>query len=297
MSSNGVEPELCFRFTPLGLTHLELLTRLIAALPPMPQRSPDFAPVLRIVGLFQKPIRGALVEPVPQLQLRRGRGIEGDANAVIGSPRQVLFASLPALTDFGLAPGAMQENLLLSDWIEALPSGAVVQLGAQAQVRLTFLCEPCASLERLKPGLSRQIHGKRGMLGMVVRDGVVCPGDEVQILPLRLPALSEKTRDRLHEFVARIPPGHVVCTRDLLLALGLTPSYARAIPAMLKKSPHLPVHRIVSVEGALLSRHLPNQEALLAEEGVAVSAGRVELTFSWNPMEFHDLGPSEVGSG
>jgi alkylated DNA nucleotide flippase Atl1 len=216
---------------------------------------------------------------------------------MIGSPRQVLFASLPALTEFGLAPGAVQENLLLSDWVETLPSGAVVQLGAQAQVRLTFLCEPCASLERLKPGLSRQIHGKRGMLGMVVRDGVVCPGDEVRMLPLCLPALSDKPSDRLNEFVARIPLGRIVRTRDLLLALGLTPSYARAIPALLKKSPHLPVHRIVAADGDLLSRHTPNQEALLAAEGVAVAAGRVEPAFSWNPMEFHDLGPDGVESG
>jgi len=168
--------------------------------------------------------------------MQRGYGIVGDASAQVGSPRQVLLAGMPALKQFGLQPGDLQENLLLDQAVEAFESGMVLAIGATAQLRLMFLCEPCASLERVKPGLSRKINGKRGMLAMVVQDGTIHPGDPVQVLSHRFPAIPEQTRGKFEEFVVRIPPGRVVRSSDLLLALGMTPSYARAIPTWLKKS-------------------------------------------------------------
>ncbi|MGG6295544.1 MOSC domain-containing protein [Leptolyngbya sp. AN02str] len=246
---------------------------------------------LSVAGLFIKRAHGQGVEPASELVLKRGLGIEGDAHAIIGSPRQVLMASAPALSMFGLPPGAIQENLLLDSWVETLPSGTVVQVGDRAQIRITFLCEPCSNLNRIQPGLAKDLIGKRGMLGMVVQDGLVRPGDRVVPLPFRLPFIPETTRGKFEEFVARIPSGHVVRTKALLMALGLTQSYARAIPTMLKKSdPSLPVHRIVAADGSLLTQHLPHQAIALQSEGVVFVDGRVSEVYNWNPAEFHSLG-------
>ncbi|MBE9101715.1 MGMT family protein [Vacuolonema iberomarrocanum] len=249
-------------------------------------------PVATLQALFYKPAQGAWVEPTDQLVLKRGCGIVGDANAQVGSPRQVLFAGTPSLQAFGLQPGDLQENLLLDVAVESLESGTVLQLGATARVRLMFLCEPCASLERLKPGLSCKIHGKRGMLGLVVADGTVRLGDPVWMVGDRFPVIPETTRGKFAEFVARIPPGKVVPTKNLLLALGLTTSYARTIPTMLKKSdPTLPVHRIVAADGRLFTQHLPDQRAVLLAEGVAIAGDRVNAAHFWEAESFHLLDP------
>ncbi|MEO1211099.1 MAG: MGMT family protein [Cyanobacteria bacterium J06638_20] len=249
-------------------------------------------PVATLQALFFKPAQGALVEPTDQLMLKRGYGIVGDANAQVGSPRQVLFAGTPSLQAFGLQPGDLQENLLLDVAVESLESGTVLQLGETARVRLMFLCEPCASLERLKPGLLRKINGKRGMLGLVVADGTVQQGDPVWVMGDRFPAIPETTRGKFEDFVARIPPGKVVPTKALLLALGLTTSYARAIPTLLKKSdPSLPVHRIVAADGRLFTQHLPDQRADLAAEGVIMEGDRVSAAQFWEAEFFHLLDP------
>ena len=124
---------------------------------------------------------------------------------------------------------------------------------------------------------------------MVVQDGIIHPGDPIRAYSQRFPAIPESTRGKFEEFVARIPSGYVVATSDLLLALGMTTSYARAIPTWLKKSAHLPVHRIVAADRTLLSRHLPHQATALAAEGVELEGDRIPSQFFWPPQFFHSL--------
>ncbi|MBD1913054.1 MULTISPECIES: MOSC domain-containing protein [unclassified Leptolyngbya] len=240
-----------------------------------------------VTHLFRKSAPGALVEPCDSLTLQRGYGIAGDASARVGNPRQVLLAGQPTLHQFGLQPGDLQENILVDAAVESFESGTVLAIGKTAQLRLMFLCEPCASLERLKPGLSRKIAGKRGFLAMVVQDGTIRPGDIIRAYPRCFSVIPESTRGKFEEFVARIPPGYVVDTPNLLLALGMTPSYARAIPTWLKKSAHLPVHRIVAANHTLLTRHIPDQADALVAEGVTVEGDRISPQFLWPPEFFH----------
>ena len=246
----------------------------------------------QILQLFRKPAPGVWVEPQATLMLQRGYGIDGDVNAKAGSPRQVLLAGQPSLERFGLTAGDLQENILLDLEIETLASGMVVQLGDSAQIRLMELCIPCATLDRLQPGLSRRIRGKRGLLGMVIQDGEVRVGDRLSILPHRFPALPDSNRGKFEAFVARIPPGTVVRIPDLLLAMGLLSSYARAVPALIKKAPpHLPVHRLLTTDGSLLSRHIPHQAERLTAEGIPIQEGRVAPDYAWHPQHFYALDP------
>jgi alkylated DNA nucleotide flippase Atl1 len=123
---------------------------------------------------------------------------------------------------------------------------------------------------------------------MVVEGGVIQLGDCAIPSSLQLPSLSQRVRDRFNEFVARIPPGRIVTTADLVLALGVDRSYYRVIPTLIKKSPaHLPVHRIVAIDGSLVTRHIPDQSVRLAEEGVGVDAGKVSDRHRWQPEHFH----------
>ncbi len=231
------------------------------------------------------------MRPVETLELRRGYGVVGDANAAVGSPRQILIVDAVTLNQFDLMPGQLRENVVLESTPQPLRSGQVLQLGSEAFIRLTIPCEPCAYLNQIRPGLAKQIQHHRGFLGIVIRSGNVTVGDVAALTPYQFPVIPETTRGKFDQFVARIPPGKVVSTTHLLLALGLTQSYYRTFPALLKKSPtDLPVHRVVAADGSLITKHMPDQYEALQNEGVKVVDNRVSPDHFWEAIAFHELG-------
>lgn len=242
---------------------------------------------MKVIQLFLKPRSGAASVEQAQLRLMAGSGITGDANAQVGSPRQLLLVDLPLLKPFGLQPGDLRENILLDQGTEMWQSGQMLQIG-ETLIRLTFRCEPCVYLETLQPGLAKQMRGQRGWLGIVVMGGAIAPGDPVTLTSEQLPPLPDDARGRFDQFVARIPPGAIVTTKQLILALGVTPSHYRVIPTFLKQAEaHLPVHRIVAIDGSLFTKHLPHQAAQLAAEGVEIVAGKVSDRHYWQPQNFY----------
>jgi len=246
---------------------------------------------VRAIKLFAKQRKGAATTEYEKLVLRRGVGVEGDVCAIAGNPRQVLLVDIPTLAEFGLNPGDLRENLLVDASIDCLVSGQVLQIGQTALVRVTFPCDPCAQLNQLQPGLAKRIKGKRGLLGIVIRDGLIHAGEQIQITPYRFKPLPDDAKGRFTEFVARIQPGKVVSTAQLLMALGLARSYYRTIPIFLKKAgDRLPIHRIVGSDGSLLTKHMPFQEQSLLDEGVGAVGGKVSPAFFWEQAHFHDIG-------
>ena len=247
---------------------------------------------MKVTKLFVKDRHGVPVRKCEALRLRRGYGIDGDINAQAGSPRMVLIASTPTLSAFDLKAGDLGENLLIDTEIEDLSSGQVLRVGFDALIRLTFLCEPCANLEKIQLGLTKKIKGKRGFLGIVVGDGSIQIGDDVSITNYNFPAIPDDAKGRFREFVHRIPSGLVVKTSDLLLALGVSKSYYRAIPAFLKKAGRdLPIHRIVRADGSLMSEYISFQEQFLREEGIEILSNRIAHDrYYWDSIKFHELG-------
>jgi alkylated DNA nucleotide flippase Atl1 len=246
---------------------------------------------MKIVHLSLKPRLHEPMHFTSSLMLERGYGIVGDAQAIAGSPRQILLIDRPTLDRFDLTVGQLRENIVLSRISHPFQSGQVLQLGSEALVRLTTDCEPCALLNHIRPGLAQTIQTNRGFLGIVIKSGKIHIGDTAAIAPYQFPAIPETTRGKFEEFVARIPVGKVVSTTNLLLALGLTHSYYRSIPILLKKSPtHLPVHRIVSANGKLLTQHIPQQYNALHDEDVKVMDDQVSRNYFWEPIAFHELG-------
>jgi MOSC domain-containing protein YiiM len=71
-----------------------------------------------------------------------------------------------------------------------LPAGTRLHLGETAIVAVTGLRNPCAQLDGIQPGLmaatlDRDEEGnlirKAGVMGVVLSDGAVCPGDAIRI--------------------------------------------------------------------------------------------------------------------
>jgi alkylated DNA nucleotide flippase Atl1 len=222
-----------------------------------------------------------------RLHLISNIGIEGDVNAVVGSPRQVLMLDSRSLIEFRLQPGELRENIVFDRPVEDLKSGQLLQVG-DALIRPTFACEPCAYLETVQLGLAEAIGKHRGMLGMVIRGGMISVGAAVSVTSHSLPSLPDTAKERFLEFVDRIPPGKIVTTQDLILALGVSKAHYRVIPTFIKKAPPgLPVHRIVAIDGRLLTKHLPNQAHQLSAEGVQVQGDRVGMGDRWAAIHFH----------
>lgn len=144
------------------------------------------------------------------IRLLAGSGVAGDAHQggtvqhrsrVARGPsepnlRQVhlihseLHAELRA-AGFVLLAGQMGENITTGG-IELLelPAGTRLHLGDTATVEVTGLRNPCAQLDGLQPGLMAAVLGrdadgnlvrKAGIMGIVVADGEVRPGDPIRV--------------------------------------------------------------------------------------------------------------------
>lgn len=247
---------------------------------------------MKILQLFVKEKSSDRAQAQSQIQLLRGYGIAGDRHAQFGSPRQVLIVDAASPKRFGLEPGDLSENILVDTSIGDWQSGQIWQIGNSALIRLTFPCEPCFKLDQLQPGLAKAIGTARGFLALVVYSGTIQISDRLVLTPHQLPALSAIAKERFQEFVARIPAGKVVRTSDLLIALGCSKGYYRAIPAFLKKAAsNLPTHRLVAADGSLLTQYMPDQADQLAREGIGFIADRPDPNYYWEPAYFHALDP------
>jgi MOSC domain-containing protein YiiM len=133
----------------------------------------------QVVFLQKVPKRREPPVPAAELRLLDGRGIEGDCHVKPGGSRQVLLMSEENCDAFGLAPGEVRENIVTRGIdLQALPAGTRLEIGGAA-LEITKDCEPCAFIDRLRPGLRALMIRRRGMLARVVRSGEIRIGDPI----------------------------------------------------------------------------------------------------------------------
>jgi len=153
--------------------------------------------------LFSKRPRG-------RIRLIAGLGVEGDAHSgrtVKHRSRVARDPSQPNLRQvhlihaelhdelraggFTVSAGDMGENVTTRDIdLLGLPTGARLRLGDAALVEVTGLRNPCAQLDKFEEGLlaavlDRDAEGnlvrKSGVMGVVLADGQVRPGDAISV--------------------------------------------------------------------------------------------------------------------
>ncbi|MFD4370403.1 MOSC domain-containing protein [Streptomyces sp. NPDC058486] len=157
------------------------------------------------------------------ITLLAGLGVDGDVHAgvtvkhrsrVAQDPtqpnlRQVhlihgeLFTEV-AEAGFEVAPGDLGENVTTHGVdLLALPTGALLHLGADAVVEVTGLRNPCAQIDNFRHGLLKQVVGrdadgevvrKAGIMGVVLTGGEVRPGDAIRV---ELPAGPHRPLERV----------------------------------------------------------------------------------------------------
>ncbi len=144
------------------------------------------------------------------IRLLQGLGVEGDAHCgttvkhrfdVTRDPtkpnlRQVHLLQSELLEElarggWNVGPGDLGENISTSGIaLLALPTGTQLQIGDEAIVEVTGLRTPCLHIDKFQKGLlpavierspSGELIRKVGVMSVVVRGGIVRPGDSIDV--------------------------------------------------------------------------------------------------------------------
>jgi MOSC domain-containing protein YiiM len=146
----------------------------------------------------------------PEITLVAGLGVEGDAHQgasvehrsrMAANPdqpnlRQVHLIHQELLGElhrggFDVRPGAMGENITTQGIaLLDLPRGTRLLLGETAIIEITGLRNPCAQLDKYQSGLMKALLDrapddtlvrKAGVMAIVIKDGLVKPGDPIRV--------------------------------------------------------------------------------------------------------------------
>jgi MOSC domain-containing protein YiiM len=131
--------------------------------------------------LFICPAVGEPVRAVSEARAVPDWGFEGCTHARRASKRQILLIDSETLTEMGLLPGQVKENVLTVGLdVRALVGGQRLRIG-DALLEVTIPCTPCNMFEAIRPGLEAAMRGKRGMLCSVIEGGQMRPGDRIEL--------------------------------------------------------------------------------------------------------------------
>jgi MOSC domain-containing protein YiiM len=138
--------------------------------------------VAQIFKLFRAPKRRAPMEELAEASLLTNSGVENCAHARPNGQRQVLLMDRETLLALRLNPGIVRENITTAGLdVNGLQIGEQLRVGA-VRLQVSAVCEPCEQLEEVRPGLTAEMQGRRGMLCRVIEGGVVRPGDFIEKL-------------------------------------------------------------------------------------------------------------------
>jgi MOSC domain-containing protein YiiM len=132
--------------------------------------------------LFRANQRRLPMEEIAEIRALKNLGLEGCAHARIDSPRQVLLMDSETLDLMELRPGITRENITTSGInVNGLAVGQRLRVG-DSQIEVSMPCTPCDLLEKIRPGLRRELRGRRGMLCRVIASGMIRRGDSIEKL-------------------------------------------------------------------------------------------------------------------
>jgi MOSC domain-containing protein YiiM len=153
----------------------------------------------KILHIFRAPKKRLPMEELEEVQVMRNSGLEGCAHARPGGNRQVLLVDRETLEAMDLQPGVIRENITTDGInVNSLALGQELRIG-EIMLRVSAVCHPCDQLEKVRPGLRREMRGRRGMLCRVIQGGMIRRGDAIEkVMPaLALPFEEDSRRSGL----------------------------------------------------------------------------------------------------
>jgi len=136
----------------------------------------------RVQNLFRAPNKHLPMEELSEVHAVVDRGFESCAHGRPGSKRQVLLVDRETLEAMELQPGIIRENITTDGLnVNSLQIGQLLRVG-KARLEVTAVCTPCDQMEAIRPGLRKELWGRRGMLCRVLHGGVIRRGDPIEKL-------------------------------------------------------------------------------------------------------------------
>jgi molybdopterin adenylyltransferase len=137
----------------------------------------------RVVALHQSHAGGEPLTPLDRAQLVTAAGLDGDRHSKPGNRRALLLMEREVLRALDLEPGAVREQVT----VEGLDLHRLV-FGARLRVGATLLevagpCAPCELMDAIRPGLRRELEGRRGRFARVLEGGPIAVGDPIAVEP------------------------------------------------------------------------------------------------------------------
>lgn len=132
--------------------------------------------------------KGTPKTPVPQIQLRLRHGIVGDAHAgdwhrQISLLAQESIDTMRSRCPIPLEPGVFAENINTQGIdLKNLPVGTRLRIG-QTQVEVTQIGKTCHNDCVIKKAVGKCVMPTEGIFAVVVTEGIIRPGDEIEVLP------------------------------------------------------------------------------------------------------------------
>ena len=130
--------------------------------------------------------KGTVKREVPEIHLKLRHGIVGDAHAGDWHRQVSLLAEesidtlRAALPD--LSPGAFAENITTEGMeLKTLPIGTRLRLG-ETVVEVTQIGKECHSDCEIKQRTGKCVMPTEGIFAVVVKEGTVRKGDEIEII-------------------------------------------------------------------------------------------------------------------
>jgi len=145
------------------------------------------SPTGKLIGIYVGAQRGEAKRAVASAELVADHGIRGDAHAGRDAQRQIsLFESevLRELAAEGIDVSAegISANLVTEGInLNALGPGTRLRID-EAIIEIAEPRKPCGSLTKLDRRLPKRLYQRCGLLGRVIKGGIVQPGEEVEAL-------------------------------------------------------------------------------------------------------------------
>jgi MOSC domain-containing protein YiiM len=138
----------------------------------------------KISHIFRAPKKRLPMEEVEGARVIKNFGLEGCAHArPAGGPRQVLLVDRETLEAMDLRPGIVRENITTEGMdVNSLAMNQELRIG-DVRLLVSEICHPCDQLEKVRPGLRREMRGRRGMLCRVLEGGTIRRGDRIEKVP------------------------------------------------------------------------------------------------------------------
>ncbi|MDD2903018.1 MAG: MOSC domain-containing protein [Syntrophales bacterium] len=153
----------------------------------MKEHSPKSGTQARIIAVSVSDRKGVVKHNVPQARLLVEHGLEGDAHAE-GGIRQVSLLALESIDKMRAAgakvnPGDFAENLTTQGLdVCALPVGTRLKVGPEVELEITQIGKTCHAGCAIRQLVGDCVMPREGVFARVLKEGVVSPGDAVELL-------------------------------------------------------------------------------------------------------------------